>query len=378
MFFNLEASDDASNARAGIINTAHGSIETPIFMPVGTAGTVKAVDADKLIHTVKAQIILGNTYHLYLRPGLEVLEAANGLHGFAKWPLPLLTDSGGYQVFSLASNRKITEEGVRFRSHIDGSSHMFSPERSMEIQRIIGADIVMAFDECPPYPATEAYTETSMHLTHRWLDRSLAYMHATKPLYGYEQYMFPIVQGGTYPHLRVQSAQYCAHVAESAGAGISIGGLSVGEPAELMYDTLHHVMPHLPANRPRYLMGVGTPANIIEAIALGVDMFDCVMPTRNGRNGYIFTTEGIINIRNKRWERDFTPLDPNLPGAESQQSKAYVRHLFVAGELLGLQIASVQNLALYLWLVGQCRAQIRAGTYGIWYKAKAEQLMQRL
>ncbi len=376
MQFNLLGQDPGSQARAGTLTTDHGAIETPIFMPVGTVGTVKGVDADKLRHTVQAQIILGNTYHLYLRPGLEVLQAAGGLHGFAGWDRPLLTDSGGYQVFSLAANRKLSEEGATFRSHIDGSKHTFSPERAMEIQRVIGADIVMAFDECPPYPATEKYATTSMHLTHRWLDRCVAYMDGTEGLYGHKQHLFPIVQGSVYRHLREESAAY---IASKGAAGNAIGGLSVGEPAELMYEMTALCCSILPADKPRYLMGVGTPENILTCISLGVDMFDCVMPTRNGRNGYIFTTEGVISIRNKKWEKDFSALDPGLEGVfESGHSKAYVRHLFQAQELLGLQIASVQNLTFYLWLVRQARAHILAGDFEAWRKEITPRLMRRL
>ena len=375
MSFQILAADSATKARAGTFVAPHGTIETPIFMPVGTVGTVKGVDAQKLRHTINADVILGNTYHLYLRPGLETLRAAGGLHKFADWDRPILTDSGGYQVFSLSSNRKISEKGVEFRSHIDGSKHMFSPERSMEIQRHIGADIVMAFDECPPYPTTEQYAETSMHLTHRWLDRCFDYMDSTEPYYGHGQSLFPIVQGGTYPHLRQQSASYCA---SKPADGIAIGGLSVGEPAELMYEIADLCTSILPQSKPRYLMGVGTPANILMGISLGIDMFDCVMPTRNGRNGMIFTTEGILNIRNKKFERDFSPLDPNLPGYESGLSKAYIRHLFVAGELLGLQVASVQNLSFYLWLARQARAKIIDGSFSSWYRSASDHFMQRL
>jgi len=376
MNFSLQAQDAHSSARAGVLGTARGQILTPIFMPVGTVGTVKGVDAGKLRDTIQAQIILGNTYHLYLRPGLDVLQAAGGLHPFAGWDRPVLTDSGGYQVFSLAENRKITEEGVTFRSHIDGSKHTFSPERSMEIQRVIGADIVMAFDECPPGDANETYATKSMHMTHRWLDRCVAYMEKTEPLYGMEQSLFPIVQGGTFRHLRAES---CSYIASKNAAGNAIGGLSVGEPAEKMYEVTELCCGLLPENKPRYLMGVGTPENILTCISLGVDMFDCVMPTRNGRNGYVFTPEGVISIKNKKWEKDFSPLDPGLPAVfESGHSKAYVRHLFQAQELLGLQIASVQNLAFYLWLVGQAREQIIAGTFDSWRKEITPRLMQRL
>ena len=344
-------------------------------MPVGTAGTVKAVDAEKLRSTINADIILGNTYHLYLRPGVDILRAAGGLHKFAGWERNLLTDSGGYQVFSLAANRKIKEEGVVFQSHIDGSRHLFSPEAVMDIERTIGADIIMAFDECPPYPSEYSYAERSMHLTHRWLDRCIAAQATHEPYYGYSQALFPIVQGSTYADLRTQSAEF---IASRNQPGNAIGGLSVGEPAEMMYETTELVCSILPQDKPRYLMGVGTPANILECIALGIDMFDCVMPTRNGRNGYLFTTEGIMNIKNKKWERDFSPIDPLLPGFESQHSKAYVRHLFVANEILGMQIASVQNLSFYLWMVRQARKQIIAGTYATWKNRMLPTFMQRL
>ena len=376
MQFTLHAQDPATRARAGVLTTDHGPIETPIFMPVGTVGTVKAVDADKLRHTVQAQIILGNTYHLYLRPGLEVLKAAGGLHGFAGWDRPILTDSGGYQVFSLAENRKLTEEGATFRSHIDGSKHTFTPERAIEIQRVIGGDIVMAFDECPPATSDERYASNSMHMTHRWLDRCVAYMASTEGLYGHHQSLFPIVQGGVYPHLRRQS---CEYIASKGADGNAIGGLSVGEPAEVMYEITELCCGILPQDKPRYLMGVGTPENILTCIGLGVDMFDCVMPTRNGRNGYIFTTEGVISIKNKRWEMDFSTLDPGLPDVfESRHTKAYVRHLFQSQELLGLQIASVQNLSFYLWLVKEARKQIIAGTFEPWRREITPRLMRRL
>jgi len=376
MHFTRIAQDPASAARAGVLHTSRGDILTPIFMPVGTVGTVKGVDAGKLRDTILAQIILGNTYHLYLRPGMDVLRAAGGLHGFAGWHKPLLTDSGGYQVFSLAENRKIKEEGVTFRSHIDGSKHTFTPERSMQIQRVIGADIIMAFDECPPGKAEETYAHKSMHLTHRWLDRCVQYLADTEPLYGHEQAMFPIVQGATYRHLRTESCQY---ISSKNAVGNAIGGLSVGEPAQTMYEITELCCQLLPADKPRYLMGVGTPENILTCIGLGVDMFDCVMPTRNGRNGYLFTTEGVINIKNKKWELDFSPIDPGLPGVfESNHTKAYVRHLFQAQEILGLQIASVQNLTFYLWLVGQARAHIIAGTFEPWRKEITPRLMQRL
>lgn len=345
-------------------------------MPVGTVGTVKAVHFSELETEVQAQIILGNTYHLYLRPGLDTLRKAGGLHKFNTWDRPILTDSGGYQVFSLAERRKITEEGVKFQSHIDGSRHLFTPESVMDIERTIGADIIMAFDECTPYPCELKYATNSMHLTHRWLDRCIARFNETEPKYGYEQALFPIVQGSVYPELRKQSAEY---IASKGMFGNAIGGLSVGEPAEDMYAMTELVCDILPYDRPRYLMGVGTPANILEGIALGIDMFDCVMPTRNGRNGMMFTTQGIINIQNKKWEQDFSPIDAFSPASTSRRhSKAYLRHLFVANELLGLQIASINNIAFYLWLVGEARKQIVAGTFASWKDSAIKQFMQRL
>ena len=374
--FELKAQDPGSKARAGVITTDHGTIQTPIFMPVGTAGTVKAVHIAELEDQIKAQIILGNTYHLYLRPGLEVLQAAGGLHKFNGWNKPILTDSGGYQVYSLSGTRKIKEEGVTFQSHIDGSRHLFSPEKVMDIQRVIGADIIMAFDECTPYPCEYNYAKDSMEMTHRWLKRCQARVAETEPLYGYHQALFPIVQGSTFKDLRIQSAETIA----AAGAeGNAIGGLSVGEPAEEMYAMTELVTAILPADKPRYLMGVGTPANILESIALGVDMFDCVMPTRNGRNGMLFTTQGIVNIRNKKWDKDFSAIDPVLQQFwPNPYTKAYVRHLFVADEILGLQIASLQNLQFYLWLVEQAREQIVAGTFASWKPKMIAQVMQRL
>lgn len=376
MQFRLEHQDPGSKARSGTITTAHGEIKTPIFMPVGTVGSVKAVHQRELEHDIKAQIILGNTYHLYLRPGTDILNRAGGLHQFMNWQKPILTDSGGYQVYSLANNRKITEEGVAFKSHIDGSKHFFSPEKSMEIQRHIGADIIMAFDECPPYPSTYQYARESMDMTHRWLKRCGEWLEQNESYYGYEQSLFPIVQGSTYKDLRIKSAET---IAEFGADGNAIGGLSVGEPAEEMYAMSEIVCDVLPQDKPRYLMGVGTPANILENIALGVDMFDCVMPTRNGRNGMIFTSEGIINIKNKKWEDDFSPLDPNGPTfVDSQYSKAYLRHLFAANEYLGRQIASVHNLGFYLWLVGEARAQIEAGTFATWKKQMVVKLQTRL
>ena len=376
MTFELHARDQGTKARAGLITTAHGAIETPIFMPVGTAGTVKAVGQRELKQDVQAQIILGNTYHLYLRPGLEVLQAAGGLHRFNGWDRPILTDSGGYQVFSLSNTRKIKEEGVTFRSHIDGSKHLFSPEGVMDIQRRIGADIIMAFDECTPWPCDYAYARRSLDMTHRWLKRCIERLDSTEPLYGYEQNLFPIVQGSTFKDLRVQSAEF---IAAQNRAGNAIGGLSVGEPAELMYEMTELVCDILPADKPRYLMGVGTPANILENIALGVDMFDCVLPTRNARNGMLFTTQGIINITNKKWATDFSPIDEALGGhASTFYTKAYLRHLIHAKELLGAQIASQHNLTFYLWLVKEARKHILAGTFAAWKPSMVAQVMQRL
>jgi queuine tRNA-ribosyltransferase len=376
MQFTLQHSDSRSKARAGELQTDHGTIQTPIFMPVGTAGTVKAVHQRELQHDIQAQIILGNTYHLYLRPGLDVLEQAGGLHAFNGWQGPILTDSGGYQVFSLAAIRKIKEEGVQFTSHIDGSKHFFSPEGVMDIQRSIGADIIMAFDECPPYPSDYTYARESLELTQRWLTRCINRFDSTEPKYGYEQQLFPIVQGSTYKDLRSRAAEF---VAEQGRTGNAIGGLSVGEPAEQMYEMTDLVCEILPKDKPRYLMGVGTPANILECIALGVDMFDCVMPTRNARNGMLFTTEGILNIRNQKWKDDFNPLDPGLQNyASATYTKAYVRHLIHSKEMLGAQIASVHNLSFYLWLVGQAREQIIAGTFIAWKDKMIPKLMQRL
>jgi len=376
MTFDLLARDAGTKARAGLLTTAHGAIETPIFMPVGTAGTVKAVGQRELKADVQAQIILGNTYHLYLRPGLEVLEAAGGLHKFNGWDRPILTDSGGYQVFSLSGTRKIKEEGVTFRSHIDGSKHLFSPEGVMDIQRRIGADIIMAFDECTPWPCEYDYARRSLDMTHRWLKRCIQRLDTTEPLYGYEQTLFPIVQGSTFKDLRRQSAEF---VAEQGRAGNAIGGLSVGEPAELMYEMTELVCDILPPDKPRYLMGVGTPANILENIALGVDMFDCVLPTRNARNGMLFTTQGIINVTNKKWAADFSPIDAELGGyASTFYTKAYLRHLLQAKEILGAQIASMHNLTFYLWLVKEARKQIVAGTFAQWKPGMVEKLMRRL
>ena len=372
----VENKDSGSSARAATLQTDHGSIQTPIFMPVGTAGTVKAVHQRELKEDVKAQIILGNTYHLYLRPGTEVLTQAGGLHAFMNWNGPILTDSGGYQVFSLKEQRKLTEEGATFKSHIDGSTHLFSPESVMDVQRKIGADIVMAFDECPPYPSDLDYARKSMHLTHRWLDRCVAAMENSEPLYGHTQSLFPIVQGSTFPELRKESATY---IAKKGADGNAIGGLSVGEPEEEMYAMADLVCSILPKDKPRYLMGVGTPANILENIALGVDMFDCVMPTRNGRNGMLFTSEGIINIRNKVWENDFSPLDPNgLVFVDSHYSKAYLRHLFISGEYLGGMIASLHNLGFYLWLVAEARKQILDNQFAAWKNMMVPKLKNRL
>ncbi|HHL51885.1 MAG TPA: tRNA guanosine(34) transglycosylase Tgt [Flammeovirgaceae bacterium] len=376
MKFTLSATDKQSHARAGVITTDHGTIETPIFMPVGTAGSVKAVHQRELHDDIGAQIILGNTYHLFLRPGLEVIEKAGGLHRFNGWHKPILTDSGGYQVYSLAEKRKISEAGVRFQSHIDGSRYEFTPERVVDIQRSIGADIIMAFDECTPYPCDYDYARNSMNLTHRWLDRCLTHFGRTEPRYGYEQALFPIVQGSTYSDLRQQSAEY---IAAKEAAGNAIGGLSVGEPAEEMYAMTDLVCRILPAERPRYLMGVGTPANILESIRLGVDMFDCVMPTRNGRNGMLFTSQGIINIKNEKWKDDFSPIDPNLPGYVNEfYSKAYLRHLIVSKEILGAQIASIHNLSFYLWLVNEARQHILAGDFTTWSEGMIRQVSQRL
>jgi queuine tRNA-ribosyltransferase len=376
MKFDLLHNDPGSKARAGLLHTDHGAIETPIFMPVGTAGTVKAVTQQDLKNEVNAQIILGNTYHLYLRPGTGILREAGGLHKFNGWDRPILTDSGGYQVYSLEGNRKIKEEGVTFKSHIDGSSHFFSPENVMDIQREIGADIIMAFDECAPYPCDKKYAKSSMEMTHRWLDRCIARLNETEPLYGYSQSLFPIVQGSTYPDLRKESAEKIASVGSD---GCAIGGLSVGEPHEDMYAMTELVCDILPADKPRYLMGVGTPANILECIALGIDMFDCVMPTRNARNGQLFTWNGILNMRNKKWENDFSPLDPNGTSyVDTFYSKAYVRHLFIAQEILALQIASLHNLAFYLELVREARKQILSGTFAVWKNKMIPQISQRI
>ncbi len=376
MKFTLSKIDQGSKARAGIVQTDHGAIQTPIFMPVGTAGSVKAVHQRELDQDIKAQIILGNTYHLYLRPGLDVLEKAGGLHKFNGWEKPILTDSGGYQVFSLAGTRKIKEEGVVFKSHIDGSKHQFTPENVMDIQRTIGADIIMAFDECTPYPCEYGYARNSMEMTHRWLKRCINRFDETSGKYGYSQTLFPIVQGSVYKDLRVQSAEF---IASCDREGNAIGGLSVGEPAEMMYEMTELVTDILPKEKPRYLMGVGTPANILECIALGVDMFDCVMPTRNARNGMLFTSEGFINIRNEKWKDDFTGIDPAIGGYVSTfYSKAYLRHLTISKEILAAQIASVHNLSFYLWLVNQAREHILAGDFNVWKNHMVKKVSTRL
>lgn len=376
MDFQLQTKDQYSQARTGEITTAHGTIQTPIFMPVGTVGSVKAVPQIQIKDEVKAQIILGNTYHLYLRPGTDILEQAGGLHKFMGWDKPILTDSGGYQVFSLSGKRKLSEEGALFQSHIDGSKHLFSPESVMDIQRKIGADIIMAFDECPPYPSDYAYAKKSMELTHRWLARCVQRLSETDCPYGYEQALFPIIQGSTYKDLRKISSEF---IASMECDGNAIGGLSVGEPEDMMYEMCGLCCEALPQHKPRYLMGVGTPWNILECIALGVDMFDCVMPTRNGRNGMLFTTKGVINIKNKKWENDFSPIDDGLDCHSSNfYSKAYLRHLFVANELLALNIASIQNLSFYLHLVAEARMHIQAGDFTSWKNQIIPVLKQRL
>jgi queuine tRNA-ribosyltransferase len=376
MKFSVQAKDPRSKARAGVLETDHGPIETPIFMPVGTAGTVKAVPQQDLVNDIHAQIILGNTYHLYLRPGIDIISAAGGLHQFIHWDRPILTDSGGFQVYSLSGIRKITEDGVKFKSHIDGSSHVFSPERAIDIQRAIGADIVMAFDECTPYPCEFGYARESMEMTHRWLKRCIQRMDETEPKYGYNQALFPIVQGSTFPDLRKQSAEF---IAEQGAFGNAIGGLSVGEPHEEMYSMTDLVCSILPEDRPRYLMGVGTPANILECIALGVDMFDCVMPTRNARNATIFTKNGVMNMRNAKWANDFSMLDPDGTSlVDTYYSKSYVRHLFAANEMLAFWIASLHNLAFYLWLVKEARLKIQEGTFASWKDDMVKKVTQRL
>ena len=376
MNFELLKTDTLTKARAGRITTDHGIIETPIFMPVGTVASVKGVQQRELTEDINADIILGNTYHLYLRPTTSILEQAGGLHKFMHWDRNILTDSGGYQVYSFSSTRKIKEEGVRFKSHIDGSYHFFSPEKSMEIQRSIGADIIMAFDECTPYPCEYPYAKRSMHMTHRWLDRCISYLQENAPKYGYHQSLFPIVQGSVYADLRRASAEY---IASKGADGNAIGGLSVGEPAEKMYEITELVCDILPKDKPRYLMGVGTPINILENIALGVDMFDCVMPTRNARNGMLFTAHGTINIKNKKWENDFSPIDENgYTFVDTYYTKAYLRHLFAAEESLGKQIASIHNLGFYLWLVREARKHILQGDFSQWKNQMVSQMNNRL
>lgn len=376
MKFDLLQKDPLSKARAGSITTDHGVIETPIFMPVGTVASVKGVHQRELKNDINPDIILGNTYHLYLRPQTKILEAAGGLHKFMNWDRNILTDSGGYQVYSLSNNRKIKEEGVKFKSHIDGSYHFFSPESVMEIQRTIGADIIMAFDECTPYPCDYRYAQRSMHMTHRWLDRCINHLDKVPVKYGYDQAFFPIVQGSTYKDLRRQSAEY---IANSNQVGNAIGGLSVGEPAEEMYAMTEVVTEILPEDKPRYLMGVGTPINILENIALGIDMFDCVMPTRNARNGMLFTANGTINIKNKKWEDDFSPIDEMaITFVDTEYSKAYLRHLFAANEYLGKQIATIHNLGFYMWLVREARKHIIAGDFRSWKEMMVKNMSQRL
>ncbi len=376
MKFELLHTDSKTNARAGLLTTDHGQIETPIFMPVGTVGSVKGLTVRDLKEEVKAQIILGNTYHLYLRPGTEILEKAGGLHKFNGWDKPILTDSGGFQVFSLTGIRKLTEEGCTFSSHLDGSKHMFTPERVMDIERSIGADIIMALDECPPGTSDYAYAKKSLGLTHRWLDRCFKRFNETEPLYGYQQSLFPIVQGCTFKDLRRESAEF---IASKNADGNAIGGLAVGEPAEVMYEMIEVVNEILPKEKPRYLMGVGTPANLLEGIERGIDMFDCVMPTRNGRNACLFTSEGIMNMRNRKWADDFSPIDPQgTASVDHFYSKAYLHHLFKAQELLALEIASIHNLAFYLWLVGEARKHIIAGDFSEWKSIMIRRVTNRL
>lgn len=376
MDYKVIATAEGSDARAGLITTDHGTIETPIFMPVGTLGSVKAVHMHELRDDIKAQIILGNTYHLYLRPGMDVLEQAGGLHRFNGWDRPILTDSGGFQVFSLSANRKLTEEGAHFRSHIDGSKHLFTPERVVDIQRSIGSDIMMALDECPPGTADFEYARKSLQLTKRWLERGWKHFNSTEPRYGHRQAFFPIVQGVTYPELRREAAK---HVADLGAEGNAIGGLAVGEPTEVMYEMIEVVNEILPKDRPRYLMGVGTPANLLEAIDRGVDMMDCVMPTRNGRNGMLFTRHGIMNMRNLKWARDFSAIQEDGPSyVDRAYSRAYLRHLFIADEILAMQIASIHNLAFYLWLVGEARRHIIAGDFKSWKTEMVENVTRRL
>ncbi len=376
MYFKILLNDNNSKARTGVITTGHGEIQTPIFMPVGTVGSVKTVHQNTLEDDIKAQIILGNTYHLYLRPGLEVIEKAGGLHKFMNWKKPILTDSGGYQVFSLAARRKLTDEGAKFQSHIDGSRHLFTPENVIDTQRIIGSDIMMALDECTPYPCEYEYARKSLDLTHRWLDRGFDHYKNTESKYGYSQTFFPIVQGSVYKDLRKKSAE---KIASKGADGNAIGGLSVGEPAEMMYEMIEVVNEILPLDKPRYLMGVGTPANILEGISRGIDMFDCVMPTRNGRNGMLFTSQGIINIKNEKWKLDFSEIDINGTSfVDSCYSRAYLRHLFISGEMLGPQIASIHNLSFYLWLVNESRNKITDGTFSSWKNEMVKQVSQRL
>jgi queuine tRNA-ribosyltransferase len=376
MHFNLQHADKDSKARAGELHTDHGIIETPIFMPVGTAGTVKGVHQYEIDNEIKAQIILGNTYHLYVRPGLEVINEAGGLHKFNNWNKPILTDSGGYQVYSLSGSRKITEEGVKLQSHTDGAYHFFTPENVMDTQRVIGADIIMAFDECTPYPCDYRYAKRSMHMTHRWLKRCIERFDATEPLYGYDQALFPIIQGSVYKDLRKESAEF---IANTNCIGNAIGGLSVGEPDEDLYEMTDLVCDILPKEKPRYLMGVGTPINLLECIALGIDMFDCVMPTRNARHGMLFTSEGVINIKNKKWEKDFSPIDANgTSTVDHFYSKAYLRHLIRCKENLGIQIASIHNLAFYLTLVKEARQRIIDGTFAAWKNEMVVKLGRRL
>ena len=376
MKFDLKATDTTSKARAANITTDHGKIETPIFMPVGTVASVKGVHQQELKNDINADIILGNTYHLYLRPGTQILEKVGGLHKFMNWDRPILTDSGGYQVYSLSGNNKINEEGVKFKSHIDGSTHFFTPESSMDIQRSIGADIIMAFDECTPYPCEYKYAKNSMHMTHRWLKRCINHLEKTPEIYDFKQTFFPIVQGSTYKDLRKQSAEFIASV---GAEGNAIGGLSVGEPAEELYEMTDIVCNVLPEDKPRYLMGVGTPINLLENIALGVDMFDCVMPTRNARNGMLFTAHGTINIKNKKWEDDFSPVDEmNMTFVDTHYSKAYLRHLFVAKEYLAKQIATIHNLGFYMWLVREARKHILAGDFTTWKNRMVKQMDKRL
>jgi queuine tRNA-ribosyltransferase len=375
MKFKLQNTDNKSKARAGLIETDHGLIETPIFMPVGTAGTVKAVHQHELAKDIKAQIILGNTYHLFLRPGLEIIKTAGGLHKFINWNKPILTDSGGYQVFSLADNRKLKEDGAHFSSHIDGSKHIFTPESVVDIQRIIGADIIMAFDECAPYPCERKYAENSVRLTHQWLDRGINHFNSSTSLYGHNQAFFPIVQGSVYKDLRISSAE---KVASLNMEGNAIGGLAVGEPSEQMYETIEIVNSILPIDKPRYLMGVGTPVNILESIALGIDMFDCVMPTRNARNGMLFTKNGIMNMRNEKWRNDFSPIDESSECfVDTEYSKAYLRHLIISKEILGAQIASIHNLHFYIWLVSEARKQILNNTFASWKELMIKKVSKR-